>query len=66
MPTLTARDIDVAQREAAARVKIAEALQGAELTAIQAVHLIATLLAEHTRRLEAGEARELDGEEQRR
>lgn len=60
MPTVTARDVDVAQREAAARVAIAEALVG--LTPIQAVHLLATLLAEHTQRLEAREARELDAE----
>jgi hypothetical protein len=63
MPTVTARDGDVTQREATARVKIAEALRGTELTAVQAVDLLATMAAEHTKRLEAQKARELDAKE---
>ena len=63
MPTVTARDIDVTQRVATVRVTIAEALRGAELTAVQAVGLLATMAAEHTRRLEAQKGRELDAKE---
>jgi hypothetical protein len=63
MPTATARDVDAQQREAAARVKIAEAIREADLTPIQAVHLLATTLTDYTRRLEAREARELDAKE---
>ncbi len=64
MPTVTASDIDLEQREAAARVKIAEAIRDAGLTTIQAVHLLATTLATYTRHLEAQEARERYDQEQ--
>ena len=59
MPTVTARDLDAQQREATVRVKIAEAIRDADLTPIQAVHLLATTL----RRLEARDARALDAKE---
>lgn len=63
MPTISARDIEVQQREADARVKIAQAVFGANLTLTQTVHLLATMLVDYTKRLEANECAELDGKE---
>lgn len=63
MPTISARDIEVQKREAAARAKIADALYKSGLTMTQTVHLLATMLCEYTKRLEASECRELDGKE---
>ena len=57
---MTEREIETQKREHAARGKIAEALRDAQLTPLQELHLLATILAEHTRRLEGREAIELD------
>lgn len=65
MPTISARDIEVQQREADARVKIAQTLYKADLTLTQTVHLLATMLVEYTKRLEANECRDLDGKERK-
>lgn len=63
MPTISARDIEVQRREADARVKIAVAVRDADLTLTQVVHLLATMLADYAKRLEANECRELDDKE---
>lgn len=63
MPTVSARDIEVQKREADARVKISKAVYAAGLTLTQTVHLLATMLVDYTKRLEANECAELDGRE---
>lgn len=53
MPTVTAADIDRDRRESAARVEIEHAIRDARRTLTQAAHLLATMLRDMTKRIEA-------------